>query len=83
MKRRSQYGFFNVLKNINSSKENVVITIVSGENIGSKLILSDREILYKSNNEILWDEIIQNIPENEKSQQLTVNNQKYIMNFKT
>lgn len=73
--------FFNVLKNINSSKENVVITIVSGENIGSKLILSDREILYKSNNEILWDEIIQNIPENEKSQQLTVNNQKVYYEF--
>lgn len=73
--------FFNMLKNINSSKENIVITIVSGENIGSKLILSDGEILYKSNNEILWDEIIQNIPKNKKSQILIVNNEKIYYEF--
>ncbi|MDD3750864.1 MAG: XdhC family protein [Tissierellia bacterium] len=73
--------FYNVLKHIDSNKENIVLTIVSGENIGSKLILSDGEILYKSNNEILWDEIIQNIPKNKKSQILIVNNEKIYYEF--
>lgn len=72
--------FYNVLKHIDSNKENIVITIVSGENIGSKLILSDGEILYKGD-EIFWDEIIQNIPKNKKSQILIVNNEKIYYEF--
>ncbi len=72
--------FYNVLKQIDKGKENIVITIVSGENIGSKLIISGEEILYEDD-EVLWDEIIQNIPENKKSQILAINNQKVYYEF--
>ena len=72
--------FYNVLKHMDNGQENIVITIVSGENIGSKLIVSGGEIIYKDS-EILWDEIIQNIPKNSKSQILVINNQKVYYEF--
>ena len=73
--------FYNLLKQIDKSKENIVLTIVSGENAGSKLILSDEEILYKGGNESAWDEIVNSLPENKKSQILTINNQKVYFEF--
>ena len=51
-------GFYEMLKQIDKSKENIVLTIISGEYTGLKLILSDGEILYKNSNENSWDEII-------------------------
>lgn len=59
--------FYNLLKQIDKNKENLVITIISGENTGSKVILSDGEILYKGGNENDWDEIIKYTPENKKA----------------
>ena len=50
-------NFYKVLKQIDKSKENIVVTIVSGESAGSKLIISDGEILYRDDSENLWDEI--------------------------
>ena len=73
--------FYNLLKKIDKSKENIVVTIISGENAGSKILLSDGEILYKGGKEDKWDEIIKNIPENKKSQALTVNNKKVYFEF--
>ena len=73
--------FYNILKQIDKGKENIVITIVSGENAGSKLILSDGEILYNNDDEVLWDEIIQNIPNKSKSQVLTINDRKVYYEF--
>lgn len=74
-------NFYKVLKQIDKSKENIVLTIISGENEGFKLILSDGEIIYKDGSENLWDEIIKNIPGNKKSQTLMINNQKVYFEF--
>ena len=73
--------FYNLLKKIDKSKENIVVTIISGENAGSKILLSDGEILYKGGKEDKWDEIIQNTPKNKKSQALTLNNKKVYFEF--
>ena len=73
--------FYNLLKQIDKNKENLVITIISGENTGSKVILSDGEILYKGGNENDWDEIIKYTPENKKSQALTINDKKVYFEF--
>lgn len=74
-------NFYKVLKQIDKSKENIVLTIISGENEGFKLILSDGEIIYRDGSENLWDEIIKNIPGNKKSQTLMINNQKVYFEF--
>ena len=74
-------NFYKVLKQIDKSKENIVLTIISGENEGFKLILSDGEIIYKDGSENLWDEIIKNIPGSKKSQTLMINNQKVYFEF--
>ncbi len=74
-------NFYKVLKQIDKSKENIVITIISGENAGLKTILSDGEILYKDGSENLWDEIIKKIPADKKSQTLMINNQKVYFEF--
>ena len=74
-------GFYEMLKQIDKSKENIVLTIISGEYTGLKLILSDGEILYKNSNENSWDEIIKNIPANKKSQTLMINNQRVYFEF--
>ncbi len=58
---------FNKLQQIDYNKENVVVTIISGENIGDKLLLSGKEILYTNNNSFNWDRIIECIPSDKKS----------------
>ena len=74
-------NFYKVLKQIDKSKENIVVTIVSGESAGLKLILSDGEILYRDGSENLWDEIIRNLPGDKRSQTLMIDNQKVYFEF--
>ena len=67
--------FIKALLNTDKSKENIIITIVSGGNINSKIILSDNEIIYSNNDKINWEPIIQAIPKNKKSQLISLNDE--------
>ncbi len=69
------------LLNADKSKENIVITIVSGSNINSKIILSDGEIIYSNNEKINWKLIINAVPKNKKSQLISLNEEKIYIEF--
>ncbi|HCS73747.1 MAG TPA: xanthine dehydrogenase [Clostridiales bacterium] len=73
--------FIKALLNTDKSKENIIITIVSGGNINSKIILSDNEIIYSNNDKINWEPIIQAIPKNKKSQLISLNDEKIYIEF--
>ena len=73
--------FIKALLNTDKSKENIIITIVSGGNINSKIILSDNEIIYSNNDKINWESIIQAIPKNKKSQLISLNDEKIYIEF--
>lgn len=69
------------LQYLDNSKENIVITILTGKNIGNKLLLSNNEEVYSTNNEISWDEIISNVPENKKSQIVNIADERVYYDF--
>ena len=73
--------FFKAIQQLDKNKENISITIMSGENIGDKLLLSDREIIYTNNDIIDWEYIISSIPNNQKSQVITLNGEKIYIEF--
>lgn len=73
--------FYKFLKLIDKNKENIVITIISGDNIGEKIVLSDGEIVYKDNDDTKWEKIISAIPADKKSQSLTVDGEKIYVEF--
>lgn len=73
--------FFEILNNTDKTKENIVITVLTGKHIGSKLLISDRDVVYKSSETLDWDDVINFIPENKKSQIITVNEERYYVEF--
>lgn len=73
--------FFKKLQLIDKSKENIVITVVSGKNINSKLLLSNGETIYTNNEMLNWDEIIKAVPHNNKSRLIIVGNDKVYIEF--
>ena len=73
--------FYKFLKQIDKSKENIVVTVISGDNIGDKLVLSDGEIVYTDNNDADWGEVISSIPTNKKSQAITVGDSRVYVEF--
>ena len=73
--------FVKALINADKSKENIIITIVSGSNINSKIVLSDNEIIYGNNDKINWEPVIQAIPKNKKSQLISLNGEKIYIEF--
>jgi len=60
--------FFKKLQQIDKSKDNRILTIVSGKNMDSKLLLSNGEIVYTNNNKVNWQQWIDQITQNSKSQ---------------
>ncbi len=73
--------FYKFLKQIDKSKENIVITILSGDNIGEKIVLSDGEVVYTDNDDLNFEEIISAIPANKKSQVVTVDEKNIYVEF--
>lgn len=71
---------FKLIKEIDSNKENIVITMVSGKNKGDKVLLSDKKIVYTNNDSLDWDNIIKHIPSDKKSKFISFedNNKVYI-----
>lgn len=75
--------FFKILNELDKTKENIVITILTGNNKGSKLLLSNKETIYKTNENFNWSSIILFIPENKKSQIVTVDEERVYIEFIT
>jgi len=73
--------FFKAIQQIDKNKENISITIISGENIGDKLLLSDGVIIYTNNDIVDWGYIISSIPNNKISQVITLNGEKIYVEF--
>lgn len=73
--------FFKILDSIDNTKENIVITALTGKNIGDKVLISDKIIEYNSNDSLNWENIMKYIPENKKSQIVTVNEERYYIEF--
>jgi xanthine dehydrogenase accessory factor len=69
------------LQQVNKSKDNIIFTIVSGENINSKLLLSDGEIVYTNNDKLNWEHIIKSVPQNNKSQVVIAGDEKVYIEF--
>ncbi len=67
---------FKALKHIKENKENIVITIISGENKGNKLLLSDGVKIYTNNENYSWDNIINLMPPDKRSKIVCLNNEK-------
>lgn len=73
--------FYNAFQQIDKSKENIVITFITGENINSKLLLSDGKIICTNNENIDWKLIISFIPDNKKNQVITFNEERIFVEF--
>nr|WP_300091115.1 XdhC family protein [Sedimentibacter sp.] len=73
--------FYKFLKQIDKNNENIVITIISGDKIGQKIVLSDGEIVYKDNDDINWEKIISAIPSDKKSRVITVDEKRIYVEF--
>ncbi|MDF2616246.1 MAG: hypothetical protein K0Q47_901 [Sedimentibacter sp.] len=73
--------FYKFLKQIDKNNESIVITIISGDNMGKKIVLSDGEIVYTDDNDLNFEKIIAAIPANKKSQSLTVDGEKIYFEF--
>jgi len=73
--------FYKSIQQIDKNRENIVITIMTGENIGDKLLLSDGEIIFTNNNIINWDSVVSSIPTDKKNQVITLDGQKIYFEF--
>lgn len=73
--------FFKFLQQVDKRNENIAATIITGENTGSKILLSNGEIVYTSNSSLDWKTVIDNIPENKKSQTITVEGDRIYIDF--
>ena len=74
-------NFYEFLQQIDKSKENIIATVISGDNIGDKLILSDGETAYTNNNDVDWEKVISAVPANKKSQVITVGENRIYVEF--
>lgn len=72
--------FYEILQQLDDSKENVVFTYLTGNKIGAKMVLSDGEIIY-STGDIDWEKTIELVPVNKKSQTITVDGEKVYTEF--
>lgn len=72
--------FYEILRQLDDSKENIVFTYLTGSKAGAKMILSDGEIIYSSG-EVDWKNTIEALPVNKKSQTVTVDGEKVYTEF--
>lgn len=73
--------FYENLNELDKSKENIALSVLTGENTGNKLLLSGKEKIYTNDENYNWDSIIPLIPENKKSQIINVDNEKLYVEF--
>jgi xanthine dehydrogenase accessory factor len=69
------------LKESGTSKDNIIITVMTGDYTNSKAIVSQGEITYTNNEKYNWKSIISIIPKNKKSQLVEMNGEKIYIEF--
>jgi xanthine dehydrogenase accessory factor len=74
-------NIYRALSETTKSKENIMITIITGSNIGEKLLLSDGEKVFISNEEVDWNRIIKKIPQDRKSRVITIEDKRIYIEF--
>ncbi|NLJ57933.1 MAG: xanthine dehydrogenase [Tissierellia bacterium] len=73
--------FFRVLKELDLNKENIVLTVLSGNNIGDKLIVSDGAKVYTNNDSYDWNSLLELIPFDKKSRLVSYKKEKVYIEF--
>jgi len=73
--------FFKILQQIDKTKENIVMTIISGANIGSKALLADGKLIFSNNENIDWEQFKVMFPKNKKSQVIIIGEEKIYIEF--
>jgi len=73
--------FYKILNELDKEKENIILSVLTGNKIGSKLLLSGGEKVYTNDESYDWDNIIPLIPENKKSQVIAFENEKIYVEF--
>jgi len=73
--------FYKILNELDKSKENIILSVLTGDKIGSKLLLSEGEKIYTNDENYDWDKIISFIPVNKKSQIINYENEKIYVEF--
>jgi xanthine dehydrogenase accessory factor len=74
-------SLYTEIQSLDKHKTNIVITILNGIHAGEHLLLSDGIEIYKSNDKVDWEPILNHIPLQKKSQTLTINNQMVFYEF--
>lgn len=72
--------FYKILQELDSSRNNIVFTYLTGDKAGSKCILSGDNIIY-STNRIEWESVIELMPVNKKSQTVLFGDDKIYIEF--
>lgn len=73
--------FYKALQQTDKTKKNIAMTVLTGKNMGNKILLSDGEALFTNKESFEWDRIISCIPESKKSQVISVDNEKIYVEF--
>ncbi len=73
--------FLSIVKQLDNEMENIVVTYLTGENTGAKVIFADGEIIFTNNSKIDWNNLTTSIPSNKKSQTIIIDDQKIFVEF--
>ena len=73
--------FYQILSELDKSKENIALSLLTEESIGSKLLLSDGEMIYTNDESNDWNSIISAIPKNKKDQIIEINGNRIYVDF--
>ncbi len=74
-------NFYEIIQQLDKSKENRILTILTGKYMGEKLIVSEEKVLYNSNEKIYWEPILKAIPPNKKTQILALDGEKVFIEY--
>lgn len=73
--------FYQILSELDKSKENIVLNLLTEESVGSKLLLSEGKIVYTNDESYNWNSIISSIPKNKKSQVIQIDGNRIYVDF--
>lgn len=74
-------NFYEMIQQLDKSKENKILTILTGKYKGEKLIVSEEKTLYNSNGKIHWGPILKTIPSHKKTQILELEGERVFIEY--
>ena len=73
--------FYQILNELDKSKENIVLNLLTEGSVNRKLLLSEGKIVYTNDESYNWNSIISSIPENKKSQVIQIDGNRIYVDF--